>query len=72
MDDLTIDRIEGDKAVCEHPDGSTSDIPLSELPAGVKEGTCLTAKGGSYVVDAEAAAKRAARIQKKMDSLFKD
>ena len=41
MKKLTVDRIEGNFAVCECEDLSHIDIPLSDLSFGVKEGNIL-------------------------------
>ncbi|NOY26831.1 MAG: DUF3006 domain-containing protein [Oligoflexia bacterium] len=38
---LTIDRIEGDWAVVEWPDGTFSDLPLALFPTGTREGQSL-------------------------------
>lgn len=39
---VVIDAIEGQLARVEFPDGSTRDMPLAELPKGVKEGDVVT------------------------------
>lgn len=39
---ITVDRIEDDVAVLDLGDGRTVDVPLSLLPAGVKEGDGLS------------------------------
>ncbi len=41
---MVIDRIEGDFAIVE-VNGKTMDVPLSELPQGVREGQVLKAIG---------------------------
>ena len=70
---LVIDRIEGDFAVCEGEDRSREDIPLSALPAGVREGDCLRkAPGGGYVLDADETARRRARNSALMKWLFSE
>jgi hypothetical protein len=46
----TIDRIEGKCAVCEDENGKMVNIPLSSLPASVKEGTKLQNLGSTYKV----------------------
>ncbi|MBQ3004720.1 MAG: DUF3006 domain-containing protein, partial [Clostridia bacterium] len=38
---VTIDRIEGEYAVCELPDGTMKDVLLSELPDSAKEGSVI-------------------------------
>ena len=65
-----IDRFEGDVAVLEHEDRSFSDVPKANLPAGVKAGDCLICDNGTWSIDADETAARAARIAAKMDKLF--
>lgn len=38
---IKVDRIEGDYAVCEMPDGSMKDILLSELPIETEVGSII-------------------------------
>lgn len=59
---IVVDRIEGDQAVLD-VGGRTVDVPLSELPPDVREGTRLT-----FVVapvDTSAADARLARLRAK-------
>ncbi len=42
---MTVDRIEGDIAVCEKEDGSRCEIPLDLLSGDVKEGDVLNPDG---------------------------
>ena len=66
MKTLTIDRLEGDIAVCEQADRTMVNIPLSQLPEGVGEGDVLvaaTAEAGAdiaYTIDKEATDTRRA------------
>lgn len=69
---IIIDRIEGSIAVCEQPDKTFIDIPLSKLPKGIREGSVLLNKNGSWKIDAEEQDERNKRIEKKMNSLFVD
>lgn len=62
-----IDRIENDIAVCELPNGKTVDIDISALPLGVKEGDVLTVS-----VDKAETGERKEKIDRLMNSLFKD
>ncbi|MBR5273452.1 MAG: DUF3006 domain-containing protein [Clostridia bacterium] len=48
---IVVDRIEGEFAVCEMADESEKALPLSSLPNGVKEGTVLEFKDGTYVIN---------------------
>lgn len=59
---IVVDRIEGDVAVLEIG-GRTVDVPLSELPAGVKEGDALTFQVAP--ADTTAAEARLARLRAK-------
>ncbi len=43
-----VDRVEGGHAVCEAEDRSMVDIPLSELPIGIKEGDRINLCDGKY------------------------
>lgn len=58
---ITVDRIEGDVAVLEIG-GRTWDFPLAALPAGVKEGTRLSAVFQILPADTAAAEARLARL----------
>lgn len=62
-----IDRIENDIAVCELPNGKTVDIDIGALPLGVKEGDVLTVS-----VDKSETGERKEKIDRLMNSLFKD
>ncbi|MCM1115177.1 MAG: DUF3006 domain-containing protein [Clostridium sp.] len=62
-----VDRIENGIAVCEIADGKTIDVPVTALPADIKEGDVITL---SY--NAEEAAKRKERINNLMNRLFED
>ena len=67
---LIVDRIEGSIAVCEQDNKSFVDVPISNLPKGVKEGSVLLNKDGSWEIDTEKQNTRNRRIKEKMDSLF--
>jgi hypothetical protein len=63
METVTIDRIEGDIAVCEKEDLSTVDIPLARLPKGVKPGNVLVFHDdGSFSIDEEEESRRRKRL----------
>ena len=68
---LIVDRIEEGTAVLEKEDLSRIEIPVSELPEGVKEGTVLLYDGNSYVTDSDEEALRKQRILEKQRMLFK-
>ena len=67
---ITVDRIEGDFAVCELEDGTFKDIAISELPDGTKQGTVLEILNGEYKINLEAQRERAAEILALQDSIF--
>lgn len=62
-----IDRIENDTAVCEIEDGRTIDVILDALPEGIKEGDVI-----NISVDVTGTEDRKEKIDKLMNSLFKD
>jgi hypothetical protein len=68
---IIIDRIEGTVAVAELPDGSFQEIPLSQLPQGVKEGAHLVSTPEGWQMDPEATAQAKARVRGKLDRLLK-
>ncbi len=61
-----IDRISEGKAVLESETGEMVVKPLSELPVGVREGSCLTECGGAYLPDH----KREAIRRKKLSAVL--
>ena len=68
---FTIDRFEGSVAVCEKENRELIQIPISLLPAGCKEGSCLYSdKEGIYHIDALQQKQLEKRIKDLMDSLF--
>lgn len=62
---LTIDRIEGEWAVCEYEQGKTLDLPAALLPEGAREGDVLR-----LVVDREGTDERKARAEELRNRLF--
>ena len=62
-----IDRIENNTAVCEIGNGKTIDVILDALPEGVKEGDVI-----NISVDTTETENRKEKIDKLMNSLFKD
>lgn len=62
-----IDRIENNIAVCELENGEMLDVKISALPKGIKEGDVI-----KLSVDETEANERKERIDKLMNSLFKD
>lgn len=48
-----VDRIEGEFALCEDPEGEMRELPLSLLPPDVREGVLLLKEPDGYVIDWE-------------------
>ena len=65
-----VDRIEGKLAVCEREDGRFEDIPLGQLPKGVREGSVLVLRDGAWALDLQAEQERRARLFEKQEGLF--
>jgi len=66
----TIDRIEGEYAVCEDGKGAVKDIALRELPGGAKPGDVLEYRDGEWTFDEDKKKETAERIKNKMDALW--
>lgn len=63
---LTIDRIEGEWAVCEYEKGKTIDLPTALLPADAREGDVLC-----LAIDHTATDERKARAEELRNRLFR-
>ena len=68
---VTIDRFEGDYAVCEKPDRTMFNIPKEKLPAAAKEGDILVIEGDNILIDSSDTATRKKSIKKLMNDLWK-
>ena len=69
--EYTIDRFEGDLAVCE--DRETKEminIKRKDLPEDSREGSILKLKNGKFELDLEEEEKVEKRIKEKMDNLW--
>ena len=66
-----VDRTEADLAVCETENEEMVNIPLKDLPEGVKEGSVLIREGERWLIDENEEAARKERIREKMASLRK-
>lgn len=64
---LTVDRFEGNYAICELESGEFVDIPFIALPEGVKEGSKLLIE-----IEDDKTKEDQDRIRSKMNQLFKD
>ncbi len=67
---LTIDRFEGNYAVCEKESGEMINIPKSELPSRAKEGDVLAEVDGHYVIDQSSTEKKKAEIEELMNDVY--
>ncbi len=67
---MTVDRIENGIAVIDE-DGKRTDIPLSELPEGTREGSLLKRENGKLYLDTKAEKALREKLKKRTDALFK-
>ena len=65
----TVDRIEGDFAVCESESGEMTDIPLALVHGRITEGCILTPRGDGYTALERSIDSENKRL---FDSLFKN
>lgn len=74
MDDMIyiIDRIEEGVAVLVSDSGEKMEVPLSGLPSGAHEGSCLRPCERGFALDEEEEAARKRRIERKLNALFVD
>ena len=68
---VTIDRFEGNFAVCEKADRTMIDIPKEKIPSEAKEGDILIIEGDSIKIDTAGTVKRKKSIDKLMNDLWK-
>ena len=69
--ELTIDRFEGDIAVCENRETNEMiNIKVKDLPEGAKEGAILTYKEGRFFLNKDKEQEVSQRIKEKMDNLW--
>ena len=69
--EYTVDRFEGDFAVCENRvTRQIINIDKNELPEGVEEGTFIKYKDGKYILDEEKQKIIEKRISEKMNDLW--
>lgn len=65
----SVDRIEGDVAVLVDEDGNSRDVPQAALPPDIRAGDMLREQNGMFVLDADAANARRARVLQLQNSL---
>jgi hypothetical protein len=68
---VTIDRFEGNFAVCEKADRTMIDIPKDKIPPEAKEGDILIIEGDTIKIDTGGTSKRKKSIDKLMNDLWK-
>lgn len=69
---FSIDRFEGDFAICENRNtGEMVNIPKSDLPENVKEGSILKFENGKYILDIENTKMEQQEIKNLVNNLFK-
>lgn len=67
----TVDRFEGEFAVCEERDSKKIiNIEKSKLPQNAKEGSILKYKDNKFIIDEESQQEIEQRIKQKMDNLW--
>lgn len=67
---LIVDRIEGDIAVCENrKNGKMQNLPISDLPKDIHEGSVLKWNDGKYEIDTSKEIEK--RIEQKMKDAWK-
>ena len=71
MEWWTVDRLEGEQAVCENEAGQQLLLPLSQLPHGVSEGDVLRRQGEEWTVDEEETTVRRERAAVRTRALFR-
>ena len=67
---FTIDRFEGDFAVCENRETREMiNIPKKKLPKGAKEGYIIKPKRNKYIIDYKQTKEVKNRIKEKFNNL---
>ena len=67
----TVDRFEGNIAVCEDRDTKEMiNIDKDDLPEEIKEGSILEYRNGKFYIDEQSQKEIEDRIKKKMDDLW--
>lgn len=67
---FTVDRLEGNMAVCENSEGNMISIPLHDLPPEVQEGVIISLCEGIYSLDKKSEVERSTRIKQLADQLW--
>lgn len=64
-----IDRIEGEYAIIERPDGKMINIKTENLPKEIKEGDCLKKINNIWIIDEQEKNRRISRINNLLNRL---
>ncbi len=67
---VTIDRFEGDLAIVENEDGTSTTFEKAKLPKGAKVGDVLDIDGGEITIDTAETEARKEKVAKLVDELF--
>ena len=67
---VSIDRFEGEIAVCEQDNGEILNIEKSRLPENAKEGDVLDIDDDMITIDHDETKQRKEQIEKLVDDLF--
>ena len=67
---VSIDRFEGEIAVCEQDNGEILNIEKSRLPENAKEGDVLDIDDDMITIDHDETEQRKEQIKKLVDDLF--
>ena len=67
---LTIDRFEGEFAVCIDDNGATINIKKENIPSDAKEGDIIEISENCYIINKEKTQSKFDEIKKLQDSLW--
>lgn len=69
---FSIDRFEGNYAVCENlTTNEFCNIPKSKLPKNCKEGSIIKLDNNKYVLDEKATSSKQSQVKNMVNNLFK-
>lgn len=69
---FSVDRFEENFAVCENLEtGIFINIPISDLPKGIKEGSIIKFENGKYILDKKLEDIKKQEVKNLVNNLFK-
>lgn len=69
---FSVDRFEENFAVCENLEtGNFLNIPISDLPKDIKEGSIIKYENGKYILDKKLEDIKKQEVKSLVDNLFK-